>query len=145
MNVNARRTAALRWAMRVVGVVLIGLTVVAAAYARFGGDDVAEGTRLSAGEHYLVATGQIAHCTVPGGDPRRFDLSPLGARELLDGQYVQVSPGGSDINCTGGDVTATSGAALALYPMAEYDFLPVIIGAVLIVTSRWVRPSRRAR
>lgn len=37
----------------------------------------------------------------------------------------------------------TSGAALGLYPVAENDFIPVIVGAALIVTAGFVRPSSR--
>lgn len=132
--------ATLRWAMRVVGVVLIAVTVGVALYARFGGEDVGDGLVVSAGvDHYLVATGSVAHCEAAG---ERLEIPPLGQREILDG--VRIEPDSDKLlTCEGGDVTVTRGSALVLYPVAEYDFVPVIVGAALIVIARFMRPPRR--
>jgi hypothetical protein len=88
--------------------------------------------------YYLVASGAIAHCAVADS---RIDNAPLAARELLDGERVVPAADGR-LSCQGGDVTVTSGPALLAYPAAEYDFLPVIIGAALIVIPRFLRPRQ---
>lgn len=67
----------------------------------------------------------------------------LGARELLDGTRIEAPAGGTRLSCVGGDVRVTSGAVLVVYRLAEYDFVPVIAGAVLIVFARFLRPARR--
>lgn len=134
----------LRWTMRGVGTLLIGITLAIAVYARFGGEEVGDGLRVQAGRtYYLVASGAVAHCDVAG---QPVDIPPLGPRELLDGARVEPRTDGN-LTCRGGDVAVTSGPALLAYPIAEYDFLPVIIGAALIVIPRFLRPSgsRRAR
>ncbi|OLT38721.1 hypothetical protein BJF85_08555 [Saccharomonospora sp. CUA-673] len=130
------------WAMRVVGALLILLVVGAAGYARFAGDEVEDsGLPLQSGTtYYLVVTsGGVAHCDLGG---RQFDIPPRGARELLDGERVEPAVD-AQLTCEGGDVMVTSGPALVAYPVAEYDFLPIIVGGALIATAQFVRPPRR--
>lgn len=130
-----------RWAMLVVGAALIVATLAVTAYARFGGTDIPDkGLQVRSGTtYYLTASGSVAHCDAAG---QRLDLAPIGARELLDGIRVEPAADGR-LTCSGGDVTATHGPALALYPVAEYDFVPVLAGAALLVLARFVRPARR--
>ncbi len=135
---------ALCWAMRLIGIALIAATLAVAGYARFAGQQVAGGIDLPQGKSYLASSGPVAHCTMHNDSSagKRVEVPVLGARELLDGTRIEAPAGGTRLSCVGGDVSVTSGAVL-VYRLAEYDFVPVIAGAVLIVFARFLRPARR--
>lgn len=145
---SSRRLTVLRWVMTVVGVAVIVLTVAPAVYARLAGEHVGDGMRLPAGDtatRYLVASGQKTQCTLRADDrpPQTVQLPIMGPRELFDGTRIQPPPGESTLTCSDEQIKVTSGPLLTLYPLAEYDYIPIIGGAVLVGLARVVRPRKQ--
>lgn len=130
----------MRLMMRLAGLLLIGLTLAVAAYARYAGDVVGEdGVTVRAGHaHYLVAVKDTARCQL--GD-QRIVVEPSVRREVLAGERIDPPVGGL-LTCRGGEVMVTSGLALGLYPLADFALVPLLLGTGLIVFASFVHPPR---
>jgi hypothetical protein len=130
-----------RWAvaLRVGGLLLLAVAIAVTAYARFGGQAVGPGLFPEPGSpHYLVSPAADTTCTVGG----LTLLVPAQQRGLLDGTGF-TTEAAEELTCERRNVRLTSGPLVLAHPLAEQDWLTVLLGSALVVVpGLWFRRAR---
>lgn len=133
-----------RWAMRLVGVALIGFVVLTAVYARTAAPTVGEsGLSISQGDtddRYIVATRVPTDCLFTGedGTQQRLGTESRGSSFI---RGVVFSPQGQagTLTCES-ELRVVSGGTARLAEIAEHDFLIMFPGVLLVAVAQVMGP-----
>jgi hypothetical protein len=134
-------------AAAVIGALLVAASLLASTWSELAGEPVPQW--WSGATLYLTTDRTPQRCTVsPDRGPERVIAvpgRPTRGIKVIGTRLVAWFEGGAEFTCTG-DVEATSGPMLLLYPLGERDPWIVISGAALLSVG-WVysRPRRSRR
>ncbi|MDQ3988218.1 MAG: hypothetical protein M3291_03285 [Actinomycetota bacterium] len=131
-------------AVAVVGALLVTASLLASTWSELAGDPVPR--RWSGETLYLTTDRTPQRCTVSpdSGPDRVIEVadSPTRGTTVVGARLAAWFEGGAELTCTG-EVQATSGLVLLLYPLGERGPWIIISGAALF-SAGWVysRPRR---
>ncbi|GAA5105248.1 hypothetical protein [Haloechinothrix salitolerans] len=140
---------AVRWAMRLVGAVLIAFVILTGVYGQFAAPTMGEGgvamTQGDTADRYLVADTFATDCVFTGkdGGEVRLGTQPLG-RSFLKGTTFSPPGVAGTLTCDR-ELRVMSGGAAKLAQVAEHEFLVAFPGVLLIAIAQVVGPRRERK